>query len=285
MILIADSGSTKCDWLLTDTTGARLGEYKTIGFNPLFQSSETIAAEIKKDGELAGLSRDVERIYYYGAGVSSTERIRVVHKALQHVFPSASVHTGHDLAAASYASYNGQPAITCILGTGSNSCFFDGNEIIEKRPALGFILGDEGSGAYFGKQLITAWLYTKLPAGIQEELQDEYLLTKQDIFEAVYQKPRPNVYLAGFMPFIIKHRNHPYFADMVHRGMLHFLEEHVLCYENAREVPIHFIGSVAFSFREEMKQALAELGLQKGDIIQKPIERLVDYHVKWVFPK
>lgn len=278
MYLIADSGSTKCDWLLTNKDGEHLGSYKTIGFNPLFQSSETIAEEIKKDNELAGLGGSVEAVYYYGAGVNSDEKVRVVRRALMHVFPNAAQHIEHDLAAAAYATYQGQPCISCIIGTGSNSCFFDGVNIVEKRPALGFILGDEGSGAYFGKQLITDYLYNKLPDNLAKELTDDYELTELGIFEAVYQKPRPNVYLAGFVPFIIKHSAHPHFRQMVQKGIAHFIDLHVLCFENAANFPVHFVGSVAQSFSDIINTTLVNAGLTPGVIIKKPIERLLDYH-------
>lgn len=283
MILIADSGSTKCDWLLTNKEGESLGNYKTLGFNPLFQGSETIAEEIKKETTLASLGSSVEAVYYYGAGVNSEEKVRVVRRALMHVFPNAIQHIEHDLAAAAYATYDGRPCISCIIGTGSNSCFFDGKTIVENRPALGFILGDEGSGAYLGKQLIADYLYSVMPDDIAQELAAEYKLTELSIFEAVYQKPRPNVYLAGFVPFIISHSGHPYFRDMVHKAMVHFINVHVLCFENAAQYPVHFVGSVANSFSDIITTALKDVGLTPGTIIKKPIDKLLEYHVKWLF--
>lgn len=283
MYLIADSGSTKCNWLLTNNDGEQLGRYDTIGFNPLFQSSEDIALEIKQNEGLFAIAPQVQKVYYYGAGVSSDAKARIVRRALSHVFAGAEVITGHDLTAAAYASYNGSTCICCILGTGSNSCLFDGNHLIEKVPSLGFILGDEGSGAYFGKQLVSAYLYNKLPDDMVRELEKGYGLTKTDIFEAVYQKPRPNVYLARLAPFIHKHKHHPLLADILHKGFVAFITEHVLCYENAKQLPVNFVGSIAHIFSNELHKAAEECGITIGEIVKQPIERLVKYHVERVF--
>ncbi len=283
MYLIADSGSTKCNWLLTNDNGEQLGRYDTIGFNPLFQSSEDIALEIKQNEALFAIASQVQKVFYYGAGVSSDEKARIVRRALSHVFANAAIATGHDLTAAAYASYNGTPCICCILGTGSNSCFFDGETLSEKVPSLGFILGDEGSGAYFGKQLVSAYLYNKLPEEMARELESDYALTKADIFEAVYQKPRPNVYLARLAPFIHKHKQHPLIADILHKGFVAFITEHVLCYEHVKQTPVNFVGSIAHIFSAELHKAAQECGITIGEIIQQPIDRLVRYHVERVF--
>jgi glucosamine kinase len=285
MILIADSGSTKCDWLLTNIAGEHLGHYKTIGFNPLFQNSETVAAEILKNDELREIAPKITHVYYYGASTSGPERTAIIQKGLVAVFTNAILNVQHDLIAAAYTTYNGQPCISCILGTGSNSCFFDGENLVQQVPALGFILGDEASGAYFGKHLMAAFLYNKLPADINQELETEYGLAKQLIFEAVYQKPRPNAYLAGFAPFMAKHKNNPVISQILHKGFVEFITEHVLCYEQGQQVPVHFVGSIAGAFEEYLKIAATQCRIILGNIIPQPIEKLAEYHIKHIFPK
>lgn len=285
MILLADSGSTKCDWLLTDSTGKYYDSYKTIGFNPFFHSSETIANEIKQNESLHGIAARIDEVYYYGAGNSSEYYNDIVRIALATVFKNARLHVDHDLLGAAYATYTGEPCISCILGTGSNSCFFDGKKIQEQVPALGYILGDEASGSYFGKQLLSAYLYKKLPAEIAQDLEKEYGVTKANIFERVYEQPNANVYLASFTRFIAKYRDFPLFADMLHKGMVHFIKEHVLCYDNAKNVPVHFIGSIAFHFQEALQSAAKECNVKLGNIIKQPIQNLLNYHIKYIFPQ
>lgn len=285
MILLADSGSTKCDWFFTNPAGETLGEYRTIGFNPFFQDSETIAREIAENQELMLIAPAVKHIYYYGAGNSSEYFNDIVRKGLAQIFSNAELHVSHDLNAAAFATYDGRPCISCILGTGSNSCYFDGEKIHEQVPALGYVLGDEGSGAYFGKWLLAAFLYKKLPVYIANDLQQEYGLNKQVIFENVYQKPRPNRYLAGFARFIDKYKDHPEVAPVLHKGMVHFLTEHVLCFPNGREVPVHFVGSVASNFNVALESAAKECGVTIGNIVRRPITRLMEYHVKYIFNK
>jgi glucosamine kinase len=285
MILIADSGSTKCDWLLTNIAGEQLGSYKTIGFNPLFQNSETVATEILRNDGLREIAPKITHVYYYGASTSGSERTAVIQKGLEIVFTTAALHVHHDLIAAAYATYDGQPCISCILGTGSNSCFFDGENLVQQVPALGFILGDEASGAYFGKHLMAAYLYNKLPQEMALELEAEYNTTKQTIFEAVYQKPRPNAYLAAFAPFIAKHQSNPVISQILHKGFVEFITEHVLCYANGKQVPVHFVGSIAGIFSNHLKIAATECGIILGNITPQPIEKLALYHTKHIFPK
>lgn len=284
MILLADSGSTKCDWLLTDSAGKYYDSYKTIGFNPFFHSSEVIAEEIKKNESLFGIASRVEEVYYYGAGNSSEYYNDIVRMALTSVFKNARLHVDHDLLGAAYATYDGKPCISCILGTGSNSCYFDGKKIYEQVPALGYILGDEASGSYFGKQLLSSYLYKKLPPEVAADLEQEYGINKATIFEHVYERPNANVYLASFTRFISKYRDIPLFTEMLHKGMVHFIKEHVLCYEDAQKVPVHFVGSIAFHFQEALQSAAKECGVKLGNITKQPIQNLLNYHVKYIFP-
>tara|TARA_R110002050_G_scaffold221441_1_gene357243 strand:- start:9030 stop:9899 length:870 start_codon:yes stop_codon:yes gene_type:complete len=282
MILIADSGSTKCDWVAIEKSGTEVLRTLTMGFNPYFHSQATISTAIKQNEQLAGLQNEVEAIYYYGAGCSSKDLNHIVEVALRVSFPKAEIHVDHDLLGAAYAAYQGEPNVTCILGTGSNSCFFDGKTLTESVPALGFILGDEGSGSYFGKKLIAAHLYGKLPKEVDEDFTRIYGLTMQEIVTNVYVKPHANVYLASFVRFISGYKTLPFFEEMLHNGMKEFLSTHVLCYPEAHDLKINFVGSVAFHFKEAIYSAAKELDLTIGEIIQRPANELVNYHKKYI---
>lgn len=284
MILIVDSGSSKSDWLQVEQDGTVLNTYKTMGFNPYFHSAGFIGGEIRKNAGLAGLGDRILCIYYYGAGCSSEANQAVVKAALQPLFPKADISVGHDMAAAAYATYTGEPCITCILGTGSNAAYFDGKDLHSVNSGLGYILGDEASGTWFGKKLLAAWLYRQLPVDISDELQKEYSLSRETILHRVYEESHANVYLAGFTPFIARHRELPVFDRMLREAMGEFLRLHVACYPNYREVPTHFVGSVAYYFSSAIEEAAKEAGVRVGRIIQAPVEKLLEYHVKYVFP-
>ena len=282
MILIADSGSTKCDWVGIEKSGKEVLRTLTMGFNPYFHTQATISTAIKQNEQLSKIQSEVEEIYYYGAGCSSADLNKIVEIALRLSFPNATVTVDHDLLGAAYAAYQGEPNITCILGTGSNSCHFDGKSLTEAVPALGFILGDEGSGSYFGKRLIASHLYGKLPEKINQDFIDTYGLTMQEIVTNVYVKPNANVYLASFVRFISGYKDEPLFKEMLHNGMKDFLETHVMCYPESKNIQINFVGSVAFHFKEAIGSAAKELGLNIGDVIQRPVDRLVGFHKQYI---
>ncbi|MEO1945389.1 MAG: ATPase, partial [Candidatus Thioglobus sp.] len=163
IILIADSGSTKCDWLAINEQGVELRQFSTMGFNPYFHTSEIVESELKKNTNMVELAPNVGRVFFYGAGSSSTEMCSIIENGLRKVMPQADISVGHDLEGAAFSTWSGTPAITCILGTGSNSCYFDGDSVYEEVPSLAYILGDEGSGSWFGKRLLQAFFYKQLP--------------------------------------------------------------------------------------------------------------------------
>ena len=273
MILIADSGSTKCDWVLKNPNGA-LMEFETIGYNPLFHPEHRILNALFEKKEVREYQDQVKTIFYFGAGNSSQEVCEVMANTLNKVFPKAEIMALTDMHGAALATFDGKEGISCILGTGANACFFDGQKTIFKKPALGYILGDEGSGAYFGKKLIAAFLYQVLPPEISNDFQQEFQLEKADIIKAVYQQERPNVFLASFMPFIHKHRAHPFMQTMLRRGFRTFLLIQVSCFRDFRKMPVHFVGSVAWFFQEELKLEADRLGITLGQFIHKPINHL-----------
>ncbi|MGB1037119.1 MAG: hypothetical protein ACPGYY_00595 [Bacteroidia bacterium] len=276
MILVADSGSTKCDWILID---GDQNQHKThtMGFNPFFHSSALVADKLMENE----LRHEVSEIYFYGAGCSSDERNHIINIGLKNVFTNASIiKVDHDLTGAAIASCQGEEGIACIIGTGSNSCYFDGKNVHEEVPALGYILGDEGSGSYFGKIMLSEWLYNRMPPQLAEAFQKEYNLSKEGIFEAVHHKPNPNVYLASFMRFASANLDHTYFKEMIYEGMAKFINIHVWCYDNFREVPVNFVGSIAYYFRDVLEEVARNHRFTVGKIERRPIEPLAAYHSK-----
>jgi len=279
MILVADSGSTKCDWILIDSQS---NQHKTnsMGFNPFFHDADLVYSKLMENELFIEYRNRVSEVYFYGAGCSSEARNRIIANGLKRVFSSAeTVLVDHDLKGAALSTSQGDTGISCILGTGSNSCYFNGTDVIEKVPALGYILGDEGSGSYFGKILLSEWLYHRMPAELAEDFEKEYYLTKEGIFEAVHHKADPNVYLASFSPFISKHIDHPYFREMVYDGLDKFVNIHVLCYDNYKDVPVHFVGSIAYYFKEVLQKVAIKYSFTVGKIEKRPVEPLTQYHI------
>ena len=281
-ILIADSGSTKCDWLVITEHGQELGEFHTMGFNPYFHDADLVEREMNANSQAMEVADSVDRVYFYGAGSSSPELCEVIAEGLRRVFANAVVHVGHDLDGAAYSTYTGEPAVTCILGTGSNSCMFDGTTVTEEVPALAYILGDEGSGSWFGKRLLSSFLYHKLPAAIHDDFVEQYGLDKLSITKRVYQEPNANVFLASFMTFLGRHKSDLFVQDWLDEGFKEFLDVHVACFEGASTMPIHFVGSVAYHFQDALKKACADRGYRVGNIIKKPIDGLAQYHVEFI---
>ena len=279
MILIAESGSTKTDWVLIDESNKKR-YFKTIGFNPFFHNTDFIISTISLNKDLIAFSKAINKLYFYGAGCSSEKMNNVVLSSLKSLFPNASSTVDHDLKACALATYEGVPSISCILGTGSNSCFFDGKTIREEVPAIAYVLGDEGSGAFYGKQLLKDYLYKRLPVEIKNDLETKLEISKEKIFDNVYMKPHANVYLASFMKFISTFKDHPYVKTMVMKGMEEFVKTHVCCYPESKNVKTHFIGSISKIYEKELRYAADKNGIILGNIIRKPVENLVDYHLR-----
>ena len=284
MLLIADSGSTKCDWRLV-AEDKSYQDFKSIGINPYFHNEDVIESELRSNEHMMAFADKVTAVFFYGAGCSSKELKRIVDRGLMRVFQNAQIYVDHDLVAAAFAVYDDAPCIACILGTGSNSCHFDGDIVREEVPALAFILGDEGSGSYFGKKLLADFLYKKLPKEIHDGLIKEFNLDKDTIVDRVYMKPHANVYLASFMRFISQYRGTEYVDSMIAEGLGKFLDIHVKCYRDSEEVEINFVGSIAHYHRDILQQEAEKRNLRIGRIVKKPIDGLYDYHIKHYFAK
>lgn len=282
MIYLAESGSTKTDAVLLDQQGQEVLRFQHMGFNPYFHSSGFITSELHKIPEVKQYASQVLQVYFYGAGCSSAHLNAVVREGLQPVFPNAEVQVDHDLKAAAFATYTGEAGITSILGTGSNSVYFDGKKVTPSQAGLGFILGDEGSASSIGKKLLTSYFYKRMPADFRKEFEENYDLAKDHVVRKVYQEEYANVYLAGFAPFAHKHKDHPFFYELIFNCFKDFLRYHVLYFENCRELPIHFVGSVAFHLQDILRDAMHLLDLRIGNIVQKPLDGLIGYHRKYI---
>lgn len=277
MLLIADSGATKADWLLLDkqSTAPPL-PFATEGLSPTLLSTSEMIIILKKSA-LPQWTTQVQAVHFFGAGCADATKCAVVAKALTAVFPRATVSVKSDIWAAVLATCGNTPGFVSILGTGANACFFNGKTIKQKIPAIGYLLGDEGSGAYLGKQLLKNFLYHKLPSELHNELVHVHQLNKAVIIDHLHRQPHPNRYLASFTHFLKKHEQHPYIYELLRQSFHDFVTTHLTIYPAANTYSAHFIGSIAFHFKEILKQVLLQENITIGKIIQKPIGHLEAY--------
>lgn len=278
MTLITDGGSTKCDWVLLDKSGNVVFKTNTSGLNPTVVPKEELLLRITSNETLKNVFNSVEVLDFYGAGCGTSTPRNILKEVLEELFSKAKVNVSEDMSAAVFAATT-EPGIVCILGTGSNSCYFDGTEIHSPIPALGFILMDEASGNYFGKRLIRDYYYHRMPEEIASEFKEKFNLEADDIKMNLYKKPNPNAYLASFAQFIFTQKEiTPYFHALITEGISSFIECRILCYEKAHEVPVHFIGSIAHFSEKIIKECFKEDNLELGNIVQRPIDGLIDYY-------
>ena len=279
MILIADSGSTKCSWALCDTNGKLIQEISTIGFNPYFIDDKSILNHLE-NSDLNNWKDKISLVFFYGAGCSSKAKNKIIETPFIRFFKNAIVNISHDLDAACFAMYDGNPGITCILGTGSNSCYYDGKEIYEHAPSLGFIMGDDASGNYFGKKILSLYFNGKMDQELKEKFESSFESNIDVINKNVYNTNRANVFLAQYFPFITVTRDHPIIQKLIEDTLDEFIDLHVKCFSNSESVSINFIGSVAYFLSDEIEEAIKRHGLNKGRILKNPIGRLIEYHFK-----
>lgn len=279
MILIAESGSTKCDAVFLDQSGKEVSRFRMMGFNPYFHNSPFIYEQASLVEEIAKYRLETSHVFFYGAGCSTPRLNQIIQNGLKPVFPNAEILVDHDLKACAFATYEGQPSISCILGTGSNSVHFDGENISEVVPALAFILGDEGSASYIGKNLITNFLYQKMPKDLADDFFKTYGLDKDTVIERVYSKAHANVFLGSLAPFAHKHISHPFIYKIVSDGFQKFLETHVLCFPDAKDLEVNFVGSIAYHFENVLMDLMEKMDLKLGRIIRRPLDGLINYHL------
>lgn len=285
MIAIVDGGSTKCDWVLINRQGEILLKTETIGFNPNIINVEKIPAELESHSSLKDHQLNIEHIFFYGSGCGVDENKVKVKNALQLFFTNAQIVVKEDMTAAAYSAYNGEPAIVCILGTGSNSCYFDGYTVKRELPSLGFLIGDDGSGCALGKILVKNYFMKKLPPDLHEAFTQKYNLQIEDLIKNMYHNPRANAYLADFSKFILERKEHPFLQHLVFEELKNYFDYQVLPYEESKNCEINFIGSIAYYYEDILRSAAAEYHLRIGTIVQRPIENLVAYHKTYIIPE
>lgn len=276
MILVADSGSTKTDWVLVAPDKPNT-EFKTGGLNPFFLSDKEMLKIISQQENLLAEAENVTEIYFFGAGCSSPDKREVVSNILSQIFKNAYVSVDSDLLGSAYATCGHETGLCCILGTGSNITYFDGENIFEGKHGLGYILGDEGSGSYFGKKLITDYLYNSMPEAEQKLFEKSYTVNKEIILTNVYHKPRANYYLASFAAFLGEIKNGNYGKNLIREGLTEFVTTNILCYATADQMKCHFVGSVGWHLKDELQEICAENNIEIGKIMKHPIHDLVKF--------
>jgi len=278
MILVADSGSTKTNWCYC--SGKNKREYfSSDGINPFFRTTKNIVEELQPR-LLPALSGKVRQIYFYGAGVVNEEKAAVIKSALSELFPGASCEVESDLLAAARATLGHTQGIACILGTGSNSCLYDGTQIINHVPPLGYILGDEGSGTYLGRRLLADYLKKIMPDDLAQRFRKMFPMDYSEFLNNVYQNENVRMFLAGFVLYLKDNIKEQYCKDLVSDSFKAFINRNVACYPEFEKYQVSFIGSLAFHFQKQLKDILAKQNLQPGVILKEPLEQLIQYHLE-----
>lgn len=277
MILIVESGSSKTSWLVLNN-GKQHIAFESIGINPYIHKREHILEVIKKEVCPYLKKVELDNIFFYGAGCSTAENKELVYLCLRHFFNRPEIEVDHDLVGAARALWGHGAGIVTILGTGSNSCYYDGEKVIELLPSLGYILGDEGSGAYMGKQIIKDYLYKKMPEPLRDKLRRQQKLDKEEILNFVYKSPNPSRWLAAFSGFIRENINDEYFQNLVYQSFYDFFDCHVSAYEEYKNKPLGAVGSIAFIYKDFLGKVGEEFGFKLTKVIKSPIVELSKFH-------
>jgi N-acetylglucosamine kinase-like BadF-type ATPase len=280
MKLLVDSGSTKADWISIDETGKILFTTQTLGLNPEVLNKEEIITRVNDRFDISLNKENVTHLFFYGAGCGTDRMKNFLTDVFKEYFPNATVVVHEDTYAAVYATTpKNEKAIVCILGTGSNCSYFDGKILHQKVQSLGYIAMDDCSGNQFGRQLIRDYYFGKMPTNLASEFEKTYDLDADVIKNQLYKQPNPNAYMATFAKFLILHKDEEYCQKLVRKDMQVFVDNYITQYENCKEVPIHFIGSIAFYLKEELKEVLESNGLKIGNVLRRPIDGLIDFHI------
>lgn len=276
-ILLADSGATKCEWCLVQPN-KRPRVFFTQGISPYFQNAAQIESIIRNELMHELKKAEITEIFYYGTGCASTVNAKQVQKALQAVFPQAHTEVTHDLMGAARALCGREKGIACILGTGSNSCYYDGKKIAKNSPGLGYVLGDEGSGAYLGKKVIQYYLYNTFDEDLRYKFDLKYNTDKVTILEQVYKQPLPNRYLASFALFLTENRGHYMVENIIEDGLNDFFFTHLCKFGESWKYPINFVGGVAYGFKDKIIELCESYEFEFGQILKNPMEGLIRFH-------
>lgn len=275
-ILIADSGATKTEWCYLKNGRKKI--LFTQGISPYFMDKAHIADLVRAELLPKLGRREVTEVAYYGTGCANPSNRKLVKAAILSVFPGAAVEVGSDILAAARSLCGHQKGIACILGTGSNSCYFNGKKIVRNSPGLGYVLGDEGSGAYLGRKVLQYYLYQTFDAEMMQQFDRTYHTTSNEILEAVYKKPLPNRYLAGFAVFLAGNRGHYMIENIIEDGLNDFFFTHITRYPETKSLPVSFVGGVAWGFRDVLVSLCQAYGITLGKVLKNPMEGLISYH-------
>ena len=277
MKLIADSGSTKTDWCLITNAGTNI-EFKSIGLNPYIVSQEEISNEITTVVLPFVENETVEEIYFYGAGCSTTEKKDFMRSVFSNYFPTSKIEIHHDLMAACRALCGGKKGIVGILGTGSSSCLYDGNDVLESVPALGYVLCDEGAGSVIGKTLLRLYLRNEFPGELHKSFKEKYPGTENELLDCVYKRPLPNRFLASFTPFAHEHKEHSYINEVLKEVFFDYFKHQIVKYTDYKQYELNIIGSVAFFFRDIIEEVALQYGVKVGSVLKTPMRGLIGFH-------
>jgi len=276
--IIADSGATKCQWTLV--LGNQKKTMTTIGISPYFLTTEQIVETIAKGFNKKVDTGIIDAVYFYGTGLSNPLNVASIKKALKKVFPKAALDIQTDLEAVARATCQHHKGVACILGTGSNTGYYNGKKIAKNSPGLGYVLGDEGSGAYLGKKVLQYYLYKTFDEELMHAFESKYPINKDQILDAIYKQALPNRYMASFAQFLSEHRGHYMIENIIEDGINDFFFAHLNKLNESWLYPIHFAGSIAYVFRDVIKQLATAYELEIGTIVKSPMEGLIAFHKK-----
>ena len=280
MKLLVDSGSTKADWIAIDEQGKVIFTTQSLGLNPEVLTKEEIIFRLEDKFDISQNKNKATHLFFYGAGCGTDRMKNFLTDVFQEYFSNANITVYEDTYAAVFATTpKNEQAIVCILGTGSNCSYFDGHVLHQKVQSLGYIAMDDASGNRFGRHLIRAYYFNKMPKHLVEKFEREFDLDADVIKQNFYKEPNPNAYLATFAKFLIKNKEEVLFQSFIREEMTAFIENYIMQYDNCKEVPVHFVGSSAFYLKDELKTILSEYGIQMGNILRRPIDGLIEFHV------
>lgn len=278
MIVVADSGSSKTDWMVHTETGVE--SFSTQGINPYFLNAHDIQKILTKNKGITAIAEQVKEVYFFGAGCATPDKHEIVSNGLSSFFTKAFVSVDNDLIGSAYATCGHQEGLACILGTGSNISYYDGTNVHKGKHGLGYILGDEGSGTFFGRKVLVSYLYGTMPEDLRMSFATTYAATKDDVIHNLYQKPFPNAYLANFSRFMAMHKAHPFIQQMLKEGFQEFVDTNIKDYKTYKSIPCNFVGSIAWYYQDELREVCARNQIKVHKILQKPIEGIFDYILK-----
>jgi N-acetylglucosamine kinase-like BadF-type ATPase len=281
MKLIVDSGSTKADWIAIDEHGKIIFTTQTLGLNPEVLNKEEIIERLDDKFDIEHNRKEAKALHFYGAGCGTERMIDFLKTLFKNYFPNATIDVREDTYAAVFATTpKNEKAIVCILGTGSNCSYFDGKILHQKVQSLGYIAMDDCSGNRLGRDLLRGYFFNKIPAEFKAELDSDFDMNVDTVKQNLYKEPNPNAYMAKFAKFVIKNKDHKYFKKVIKKEMKDFIENYIMQYENYQEVPIHFVGSIAFYLKDDLIKMLTRYGITAGNILRRPIDGLITYHTK-----